>query len=77
MQFNTRSDISIIDEKTWKTIGKPYLDLTRKVARSVYGNKLILRGQITVNISVNSKLAKAKARLFLKNDTPNLFGTNW
>ena len=26
MQLNTGSDISIIDEKTWNAIEKPYLD---------------------------------------------------
>ena len=30
MQLDTGSDISIIDEKTWKAIEKPYLDSTRK-----------------------------------------------
>ena len=53
-----------------------YLDLTREGERSVCGNKLIFKGRITVNFSLNSKLAKAKAYV-LKNDTPNLFGTDW
>ena len=60
MQLDTGSNISIIDKKTWKAIGKPYLDLTQKVAQSVCGNKLIFRGQIIVNVSVKGKLAKAK-----------------
>ena len=59
MQLDTESDIPIIDKKTWKAIGKPFLDLTRKVAQSVC-DKLILRGQITLNVPVNGKLAKAK-----------------
>ena len=48
-----------------------YLDLTRKVTRSICGNELIFRGQITVNVSVIGKLAKAKAYI-LKNDTTDL-----
>ncbi len=61
MQLDTRSDISIIDEKTWKPVGKPYLDLTRKVAWGVFCNKLIFRGHITVNVFLNGKLNKVKA----------------
>ena len=66
MDADTGSNISIIDEQTWKAIGKPFLDLTWNAAWSVYGNKLIFRGQITVNVSVNGKLAKAKAYLLKK-----------
>ncbi len=35
--------------------------LISKVAQSVCGNKLIFRGQITVNVSVIGKMAKEKA----------------
>ena len=63
-------------KKIWKATGKAYLYLISKVAQSVCGNKLIFRGQITVNVSVNGKLVKVKAYVF-KNDTPNLFGTDW
>ena len=52
------------------------MDLTRKVAQCVCGNKLIFRRQITVNVSVYGKLAKVKAYV-LKNNTPNLFETDW
>ena len=76
MQLETGNNISIIDEKTWKAIRKPYLALSRKVACSVCGNKLIFRGQITVNVSVSGKLVKVKVYVW-KNDTPNLFGTDW
>ena len=60
IQLDMGSNISKIDEKTWKAIRKPYLDLTRKVAWNVCGNNLIFRGKITVYVSVKSKLAKAK-----------------
>ena len=53
MQSDTRSNISITDKKTWKASGKPYLYLTRKVAKSVWGNEFIFREQIIVNVSVN------------------------
>ena len=36
MQLDTESDISIIDEKTWKALEKPYLYLTRKVAQECF-----------------------------------------
>ena len=42
MQLNMGSDVSIKDEKTWKAIRKPYLDLTRKVARRVCGKKNLI-----------------------------------
>ena len=44
MQLDMGSDISIIEEKTWKTIRKPYLYLTRKMTWSFCGNKPIFRG---------------------------------
>ena len=61
MELETGNNISIIDEKTWKAIGKTYLDLTWNVPQSACSNKLIFRRQITINVSVNGKLAKAKA----------------
>lgn len=36
-QLDTRSDIAIIDEQTWKRIAKPYLRKTDKVAKRNIG----------------------------------------
>lgn len=40
MLLDMGSDILIVNETTWKEIGKPLLKRTCKVATSVYGKKL-------------------------------------
>ena len=40
------SDISIIDELTWKKIGQPKLQNTKKIARGVSRNKLKIQRRI-------------------------------
>ena len=42
--LDTGSDISTIDETTWKKIGKPELRNTGKIARGISGNKLKFKG---------------------------------
>ena len=39
------SDISIIDEVTWKRIGCPKLEKTFKIAKGVSGKRLKLKGE--------------------------------
>ena len=40
LQLDTGSDITIINEKTWKKLGKPSLLNLGKVTRGVSGKKL-------------------------------------
>ena len=74
LQFDTRFDITIINEKTWKNLGKPSLLTLRKVACDVSGRKLNFFDEFTCNISFMGK-TKGAVVLVLKN-TMNLFVTD-
>ena len=51
LQHNTGSDITIINEKTWRKESKPSLLTSRKVARGVLVKKLNFFDQFTCKIS--------------------------
>ena len=66
LQLDTGSDISIINEETWKKIGTPLLKKTDKVACRVSGKRLDFKDAFTYNISFVGKMLKSK-----------IFGTDW
>ena len=53
--LDTGSDISIIDEVTWKRIGWPKLEKTSKIAKGVSGKRLKFKGEFTCSVSLGSK----------------------
>ena len=46
LQLDSGSDLTILDLKTWKKLGKPTLLRTTKIARSVTGEKSSLKGNL-------------------------------
>ena len=74
MQLDSGSDISIINTKTWKNIGKPTLLKSNKIARTVTGRKINFVGEGWLNIHFNNKIKKM--RIFVVRNTNNLFGTD-
>ena len=78
LQLDTGSDITIINEETWRKAGKPSLVTSKKIAYGVSGKKLNFLGEFTRNISFVGKTKKKKKTvvIVLKN-TANLLGTNW
>lgn len=75
MQLDTGSDLSIINLHTWKKLGKPNLMKTKKIARSVMGEKIQFIGEFVTNVTLKNKTRKGK--LFVIENTTNLLGTNW
>lgn len=71
--LDTGSDISIIDEVTWKKIGFPKLQNTKKIARSVSGNKLKFKGEFFTNVSLKENAVKTKLYV-VPGKNSNLFG---
>ena len=59
LQLDTGSDITIINEKTWRKMAKPSLLTTRKVACGVSGKKLNFFCEFDCNISFVEKTKKA------------------
>ena len=53
--LDTESDISTIDETTWKKIDKPELRNTGKIARGISGSKLKFRGEFDAKVTLDSK----------------------
>ena len=72
LQLDTGSDITIINDKTWKKQGKLKLLTLIKVICGVSGRKLNFLGEFVCNICFAVKTKKAVV-LVLKN-TMNLFG---
>ena len=58
LQLDTGSNITIINEKTWKILGKPSLLTRGKVARGISGKKLNFLDEFTYNISYVGKTKK-------------------
>ena len=58
--LDTGSDISTIDETTWKKIGKPKLRNTSKIARGISGSKLKFKGEFDAKVTLDSKTHKTK-----------------
>ncbi|XP_026441989.1 uncharacterized protein K02A2.6-like, partial [Papaver somniferum] len=75
LQLDSGSDLSIINHHTWCKIGKPTLMRTKKVARSVTGERIKFEGEVITNVTLKGKTLKLK--MFVLRNTNNLFGTDW
>ena len=75
LQLDSVSDLSIINHHTWCKIGKLRMMRTKKVARSVTGERIRFEGEVTTNITLKGKTLKLK--MFVLRNTNNLFGTDW
>ena len=75
LQLDSGSDLTILNYHTWKWLGKPTMMHTKKVARSVLGEKINFEGEVITNVTLKNKTKKL--RLFVVKNTNNLFGTDW
>lgn len=75
MQLDSGSDLSIIDLKTWKTLNRPTLTRTRRLAKTVTGEKIQFEGEFSTHVSLNEKTKKLN--VCVVKHTENLFGTDW
>ena len=75
LQLDSGSDLSILSHRTWCKIGKPRMLKTKKIARSVTGEKIKFEGEVTTNVTLKGKTKKLK--MYILRNTNNLFGTDW
>ena len=71
--LDTESDISTIDETTWKKIGKPELRNTGKIARGISRSKLKFKGEFDAEVTLDGKMHKTKIYV-IAGKNANLFG---
>ena len=71
--LDTGSNISTIDETTWKKIGKPELQNTGKIARGILGSKLKFKGEFDAKVTQNDKINQTKIYV-IAGKNANLFG---
>ena len=74
-QFDSGSDISIINWRTWQKLNKPTLLKSDKTAKSVTGENINILGEVTLAVTLNGITKKLKADLLKNSD--NLFETDW
>ena len=74
LQLYTGSDISIVNEETWKKIGRPILNPTDKVARGISGKRLRFRGEFLCDVSFLGKTKKTE--IYVLQNSSNLMGTD-
>ena len=68
LEFDTRSDITIINEKTWEKLSKHSLLTSRKDARGVSGRKWKFLYEIASNISFVGKNNNSGACVIKQNE---------
>ena len=71
--LDTGSDISTIDETTWKKIGKPELRNTGKIVRDISGRKLKFKGEFDAKVTLDGETYKTKIYA-IAGKNANLFG---
>ena len=70
LQLDCGSDLSIINHHTWCKIGKTRMMRTKKVARSVSGERIRFEGEVTTNVTLKENTLKLK--MFVLSNTNNL-----
>ena len=58
LQLDSGSDLTIINLQTWKSLGRPTMLKTTKIARYVTGDKIHFEGEIIANVTQNNKTKK-------------------
>ena len=74
-QFDSGSDLSIINLQTWRKLNRPIIKMTSKTVRTVTGDKIKFEGEIIIPVSLNGTTKKLK--VFVLKNTENLFGSDW
>ena len=75
MQLDTASDITIISEKLWHTLGRPPVRQTAQTAISACGGHLKLIGKLECCVSFRGKTFSGPC--YVTNRNLNLLGVDW
>ena len=74
-QFDSGSDLSIINLQTWRKLNRPIIKITSKTARTVTGDKIKFESEIIIPVLLNGITKKLK--VFVLKNTENLFESDW
>ena len=69
---DTASDITLISQKLWKSIGKPQLTSTKHVGRGASGDCVHITGELPATIRIEEKAASGI--IYISNSQNNLLG---
>ena len=75
LQIDTATDITLISQRLWKTIGLPPLTSTRHVAWSTSGDCVHIPGELPVIIKIEDKTASGK--IYVADLRHNLLGLDF
>ena len=73
LQIDTASDITLISQRLWKTLGRRPLTFTRHVARIASGDCVHITGELPAIIKIEDKTASGKVNVVDSSHNP--FGT--
>ena len=75
-RFDTTSDITLISQSSWKSLGKPCQSERDQIARSTSGDQIHLTGELTCNVTFQPTTFSWVCYL-AKNSELNLIGLDW
>ena len=75
LQVDTASDITLISQSLWETIGQPSLTSTSHVAQSASGDCVHITGELPATIKMKDKTASGT--IYIANSSHNLLGLDF
>ena len=75
LQVDTASDITLISQSLWETIGQPSLTSTSHVAQSASGNGVHITGELPATIKMKEKTVSGN--IYIANSSHNLLGLDF
>ena len=76
-QLDTSSDVRLINEQTWKKIGRLSQLKTEKIAHGITGNKPKFLDECYINVTFMAKTLKLKRIRYESNPEPLRHGLVW
>ena len=74
-QVDTASDITLISQSLWETIGQPSLTSTSHVAQCASGNCVHITGELPATIKMKGKTASGT--IYIANSSHDLLGLDF
>ena len=75
LQIDIASNITLISQKLWNSIGKPQFTFAKHVARSDSGDSVHITGKVTATIRIEEKTASGI--ICISNSQHNILGLDF
>uniref|UniRef100_A0A914VEE4 Peptidase A2 domain-containing protein n=1 Tax=Plectus sambesii TaxID=2011161 RepID=A0A914VEE4_9BILA len=75
LQFDTGAAVTLINEALWRDLGRPGLEESAVVCRSVTGQQIPVMGQAVVDVIYNGQSAHLK--MLVTSQSDNVMGRSW